>query len=288
VPPAPVSSVSVVTVCLNARAVIGATLDSVRAQSFAATEHVVMDGGSTDGTVEVLREWQPAQFTSEPDHGIYDAMQKGALAAKGDIVFFLNAGDTFHDEHVLRDVVQHFETTGADAVFGNLLPCYLNTGDTHDHPAFVAGRVLDLSYFRNRRQFFWESIHHQATFYRRSIFEQCGFACQEPAATGEYHLNLCAFVRHGFRLVHLPRVICRFALGGRSTAGFDEELARFLAARTILRRHFFPQGPTVPFASAHEYLPARPGLARRLRFALGDARMRLLWRLRAGRAAQGG
>lgn len=274
-----VARVSIITVCLNARTTIASTLDSVREQTFPCVEHILIDGGSTDGTADIIRAYRPAYFISEPDEGLYYAMQKGVRAASGDIVFFLNSGDLFHDSEVVADVVAFFNKTGSDAVFGNLLPCYLNPDDTHDHKAFRAGKLLDLSYFNNRRLFFEESIHHQTIFYKRHIFERCGFICDNPKANGEYHLNMCAFVGLGYSIKHLPRPICRFALGGKSTSGFKEEWDRYTAAREILRARYFPHGPDIPVQHENEYLYYKPSFRSRVKIRLRGIRLYpyLLW-----------
>ncbi|MEO6268758.1 MAG: glycosyltransferase family 2 protein [Lautropia sp.] len=267
-----VTRVSVVTVCLNAAATIADTMDSVAAQEGCHIEHLVIDGGSGDGTAHLVAARKPDYFVSEPDGGIYPAMQKGALAATGDVVFFLNSGDTFHDDRVVADVVAFFNRTGCDAVFGNLLPCYRSAGDSHDHRAFKAGKLLDLSYFNNRRLFYDESIHHQTIFYRRDIFDVCGFICADPRANGEYHLNMCAFVGRGLTVKHLPRPICRFALGGTSTADFTAEWGRFEQAREILRGLYFPDGADIPIAGEHEYLHFRPDWRTRAKIRLRKSR----------------
>lgn len=268
-----VTRVSVVTVCLNAEATIEATMDSVASQEDAEIEHLIIDGGSTDSTVALAAARRPSYLVSEPDGGIYPAMQKGAMAATGDAVFFLNSGDTFHDGRVVADVVDFFRLTGCDAAFGNLLPCYLAKGDRHDHDAFQAGRLLDLSYFNNRRLFYDESIHHQTIFYRREIFNECGFISNDPRANGEYHLNMCAFVGKGLAVRHIPRPICRFALGGTSTADFAAEWERFVTARDILRRQYFPNGSAVPIPTEHEYLAIPPDLKTRARIRLRKSRL---------------
>jgi glycosyltransferase len=263
-----IARVSVITVCLNTRSTIEETLGSVREQSFPFIEYVLIDGGSTDGTVEVIKASNPDYFISEPDEGIYYAMQKGANAASGDIVYFLNSGDTFYDKNVISDVVEFFNKTGSDAVFGNLLPCYLSPGDTHDHEAFRDQKMLDLSYFNNRKLFFDESIHHQTIFYRKSIFDHCGFICDNTDANGEYHLNMCAFVSHGYSIKHLPRTICRFALGGKSTSNFSEEWERYTLARDILRKRYFPSGQNIAISSENEYLYYPPSARNRLKILL--------------------
>lgn len=249
----PAQRVSVVTVCLNARDTIRLTLDSVRRQRDVAVDHVIIDGGSTDDTCDIAAEYQPAYFVSEKDNGVYDAMDKGAAAATGDIIIFLNAGDTFFDEDCCADVVDFFNLTGADIVFGNLMPAYLDAADQHDHPSFVPGKLLDLGYVVNRRQLYDESIHHQATFYRRTVFEASRFRCEDPAATGEYHLLLDATVRNGAVVKHIPRPIARFLLGGISTRNFSKEWARYVKARDLLRTRYFPHGQHTATADKYEF-----------------------------------
>lgn len=262
------ASVSIVTVCLNAYLTIEATLNSVREQTHLTIEHVVIDGGSTDGTAEIIKAYAPSYFVSEVDNGIYYAMQKGAEAASGEIIFFLNSGDTFFDRNVVSDVVNFFEKTGCDAVFGNLFPCYIQPGDTHDHKAFRDQEIVDLSYFNNRKLFFDESIHHQTIFYKRKIFENCSFICENNEANGEYHLNLCAFISHNYSAKHLPRLICRFALGGTSTADFNVEWKRYARAREILRKKFFPTGLHIKIKNENEYLYFQPSTRNKLKILL--------------------
>ncbi len=271
-----VSSASIVTVCLNSRDTIEMTLQSVRDQSFTEIEHVVIDGGSLDGTIDIVKSYSTAYFLSEADEGLYYAMEKGAAAATGDIVYFLNSGDTFYDQDVVADVVEFFNKTGSDAVFGNLLPCYLSDGDTHDHSAFKNQTILDLSYFNNRKLFFDESIHHQTIFYRKDIFNSSSFICENTEANGEYHLNMGAFVAGGRTIKYYPRIICRFALGGLSTANFSEEWQRFKAARTILRGKFFSSGRKIALDDKHEYLYFPPTMKTRIKIILRKLRRKLL------------
>ncbi|MGY4171633.1 glycosyltransferase family 2 protein [Bradyrhizobium sp. USDA 4529] len=238
-----VRKVSVVTVTYNAASTLRLTMESVIRQTFPDLDHVVIDGGSTDGTQDIAREYDLGAFVSEKDDGVYDAMEKGAKAARGDIVIFLNAGDTFYDDHVCSDVAKFFEETDADLIFGNIMPVYLSSGDTHDHGAFEPGQLLDLSYVRSRRQLLDESIHHQATFYRRSLFRKCSFRCIQADATGEYHLLAQAVFKHGAKVRYCPRNISRFVLGGISTRDFQSEWARYIKCRDILRQMYM-SGPT--------------------------------------------
>ena len=267
-----VARISVVTVCLNARDAIRLTLESVARQAFPGMEHVVIDGGSTDGTCDIVREYPVGHFVSGKDKGVYDAMDKGARAATGDVVIFLNAGDTFYDDRCCEEVAAYFDETRADIVFGNLMPVYLDPCDTHDHEAFTAGRLLDLGYIVNRRQLYDESIHHQATFYRRWIFDKCSYACAFADATGEYNLLLNAVMNHKATVKHIPRAVARFVLGGISTRSFKGEWAKYVKARDILRGLYFPQGDTMRLRDESEFAhrsrsdtSAQRRLARRIR-----------------------
>ncbi|WP_424629450.1 glycosyltransferase family 2 protein [Bradyrhizobium sp. SYSU BS000235] len=264
--------VSVITVCRNAEADIAATIASVQAQDYPDIEHVFVDGASTDRTLEIIRASRPARVVSEPDAGIYHAMQKGIGLSTGEVLYFLNSGDVLADDRVVSDAVQFFDLTGADAVFGNLLP----VANAHfSHPMYRPGRVIDQGYFANRQMFFDQCIHHQTVFYRRAIFTRCGYICDEAAANGEYFLHMCAFVREGFSARHLPRLIARFALGGYSTSDFEIEWRRFEAARDILRRRFFQTKPLM--MSKSEYLHAPPSFMNRLKMLSRDPRMRWLF-----------
>jgi hypothetical protein len=245
---------TVVTVCLNARDSIRLTLESVARQTFPGMEHVIVDGGSTDGTLDILAEYPHLTVHSGPDGGVYDAMDRARSMVRGDIAIFLNAGDCFHDATTAEDIADAFGKVEADILFGNLLPVYLRAGDRHDHDSFVPGRAIDLGVMRSRRDLFEQSIHHQATVYRRWVLEKCSFECREaPHATGEYHLLLDAALRHRARIRHLDRVVSRFALGGQSTRDFSKEWERYVRARDSLRGMFCPTPESIRIDGPHEF-----------------------------------
>lgn len=111
---------SIITITYNARETIEATFDSVTGQSFTNYEYIVIDGASKDGTVEFLRSHEDRITTlvSEPDKGLYDAMNKGLHLAKGEYLIFLNAGDTFHAEDTLADIAGSIGTSRPDIIYG--------------------------------------------------------------------------------------------------------------------------------------------------------------------------
>jgi glycosyltransferase len=115
--------ISIVTVCRNSADTISATLRSVAMQTYTDIEHLIIDGASTDDTLAVIqRDGMHSKIViSEPDEGIYDAMNKGLSFASGDIVAFLNADDIYCDSEVIADVAQAFDSNSTDFVYGDLL-----------------------------------------------------------------------------------------------------------------------------------------------------------------------
>ncbi len=144
----PVLKISVITAVRNNHGTVGAALDSVLAQSHADVEMVVIDGASTDGTLQVLQRYRDriAVLVSEPDSGIYDALNKGLAHASGDVIGFLHADDLLADSGVLTDVAAAF-AAGADGVYGDLL--YVNKQDPAQIVRYWRGRMFTPSRTRS-------------------------------------------------------------------------------------------------------------------------------------------
>ena len=217
--PAPL--VSVILVCRNPGPRVREALASVWAQQGADCEAVVIDGASTDGT----REWLEAQRTqlgllvSEPDRGVYDAMNKGIAAARGDWVLFLGADDRLVGAEVLAGTADVLRRTGAGVVVGEA--------------AYDDGRLYRLGDARTavRRNF----MHHQAAFYRRALFTQHGDFQTGLQIMADYEFNL-RLLKAGVRFRPVPLRIAACASGGLSDAGgwtgYREEI--------LVRHLYFP------------------------------------------------
>lgn len=167
--------VSVITVCYNAVHGIENTLKSVVGQSYPDVEYIVIDGGSTDGTVDIIQKYADkiAYFVSEPDGGIYDAMNKGVKVATGEWINFLNAGDCFFDCCSVEKVFAHDILADIDVVYGYQVHCY-------DYGTFVRKR-LPLSFFYQGMPF-----GHESSFVRASIMKLTGFDTNYRIAA-DYH-----------------------------------------------------------------------------------------------------
>jgi glycosyltransferase involved in cell wall biosynthesis len=203
--------VSVITVVLNDREGLSATLDSVRAQDHPGIEHVAIDGGSSDGSAELLKERSAdlAHAVSEPDRGISDAFNKGLAAARGQWINFLNAGDTFEDEHSVSCAAAHF---GVPAVV---------TGFSRFGESRLPRHPCSNRNVLTRRA----KLSHQASFVHRDIFEACGHFDTDYAVRMDYEFFLRALAR--FDLVFVDAILARFELGGISSQSshfFAEEL----------------------------------------------------------------
>ena len=123
--------ISVITVCFNSEATVGQTIDSVNDQAYSNVEHVFIDGASADKTVEIInaRSRRTKLLISEPDKGIYDALNKGIALATGDVIGFLHADDFYAHSSVLQDIAERFSTSSLGGVYGDLQ--YVSQADTH-------------------------------------------------------------------------------------------------------------------------------------------------------------
>lgn len=199
---------SVVTVCRNAAAEIGRTLDSVAAQTCRDFEYLVIDGASTDGTAEIVRRWAGEggtrfRLVSEPDRGIYDAMNKGLALANGELVVFLNAGDAFADADTLAAVETAYRRhRRPDVLYGDV---WL------EHPD---GRRELRAYPDLSGRFLWRNtVVHQTIFARRDLFARTGPFDVRYRYCADFDWLLAAWVG-GARCVRLGVPTAVFGTGG--------------------------------------------------------------------------
>ena len=206
--------ISLVTVCFNSARTLEAALASVAAQKWADREHIVIDGGSKDGTLEIIERWRPAlaYAISEPDRGIYDAMNKGLARATGDVVAFLNSDDRYIDGEVLGEVAQAFASADVDAVFGDV--DFVRPGA----PDRVVRRYSSARFTPERLKTGLLPAH-PALFVRRSVFDRVGPFNADYHIAGDFEFVVRAFGDGRLRYKYLPRVMVRMQTGGASTAG---------------------------------------------------------------------
>jgi Glycosyltransferases involved in cell wall biogenesis len=197
-------TLSVLLVCKNPGPRLHTALASVWSQSHVAPEIVVVDGGSTDGTLAWLQQHRArlTTFVSEPDTGIYDAMNKAVAAARGDWLLFLGADDRLVGDTTLAQAMETLATTSAGVVSGEA--------------AFDDGRIYRLA--ARIRPLARNFVHHQATFYRRALFDENGVFDTSLRVMGDYDFNFRLW-KNGIRFKPLPLRVAACGIAGTSDGG---------------------------------------------------------------------
>lgn len=202
--------ISIVTTCFNSASTIADTLRSVNQQTHADLEHVIIDGGSRDTTLAIVRELgqRVGHLHSGPDNGIYDAMNKGLAAATGDVVGLLNSDDLYPHARVLSSVAQAFEADPSlDAIYGDL--CYVKQFDTQQIVRYWRSSPYRPGLFQRG----WVPPH-PTFFVRRSVYQRLGVFDLSFRLAADWEL-LARFVEvNRIRTHYLPDVLVHMRLGG--------------------------------------------------------------------------
>ncbi|WP_305046594.1 glycosyltransferase family 2 protein [Geoalkalibacter sp.] len=214
--------ISVVTVCLNAEKVIGRCLDSVLTQTYKNLEYLVVDGGSTDGSLELIHRVRNKidYFVSEPDRGLYHAMNKGIQAATGEFVYFLNTDDYFCDAEVVADVARAIEDNpGVDLLYGDVL--------MHDGLQWIQKPPLPIL---NRETLCRKGFCHQALFAGRKVLLETGGFSEDYRIVADADW-LARALSCGATSLYLKRDIAKISLDGLSSrTRWRDEKKRYLRA----------------------------------------------------------
>lgn len=203
--------ISIVTVCYNSAATIADTLRAVTTQDHPDIEHVIVDGASTDDTVRIIQQHRNhhAKLVSEPDRGIYDAMNKGTAMATGEIVGTLNADDVYADETVLSQVAKVFSDPEIDACYADLV--YV---DPHN-PKRIVRYWQSCDYRPGLFEKGWMPAH-PTFFVRREIYEKFGGFDLAFPRQADFELTMRFLAVHKIRSMYVPRVWVRMRTGGVS------------------------------------------------------------------------
>ena len=212
--------VSLITVCFRSAGVIRSAIESVLSQKGVDVDYIVVDGGSDDGTVEILKEYESKfagrmRWISERDEGMYDALNKGIKMAEGDVVGILNADDILEDENTLAFIASSFEL-GVDCVYGDI--------------RFVRGESKKTTrYYSSKRWRPW--MHnwgfmpaHPSVYVRRKVFDRVGGYKLGYDISADFEWMVRLLCRSRVKSRYLPRSIVTMRLGGKSTAGLKAML----------------------------------------------------------------
>ena len=207
--------ISLISISYNSENSISDTFNSVKTQSFDNYEYLLIDGGSIDGTLNVAKEQDHiSKIVSEPDKGIYDALNKGIKNSNGEIIGFLNSDDTFYDENSLQHIVDAFDDN-TDCVFGDLI--YTDKNER-------VKRVWKGSEFKKRAfKKGWMPAH--PTFYcRRSVYKKLGLYDDSFNIAGDFELMLRFLEKHNIKSKYIPKTLVNMKVGGASNNGLKSKL----------------------------------------------------------------
>jgi len=214
-------TISIITVAYNAQDTIEQCLDSVSRQKFKNIQHIVIDGGSTDNTVSLIKQYKDNidVFISEPDQGIYDAMNKGIARATGDIIGTLNADDFLANDDVLTDVAEVFGRQNVNILYGNL--------DFIGPAGQVVRKWRSGKYRSGVKKLNWGWMPPHPTFYcKRSLFEELGYYKLDYGSAADYELMLRFFhtIQDDGEVYHLNKVVVKMLIGGVSNNNLRNRL----------------------------------------------------------------
>ena len=219
--------ISVITVSFNAADTIARTVQSVAAQNYPDVQHVVIDGGSYDATVDVVLQHLRIGgiVVSEPDGGLYDAMNKGVLLSSGDIVAILNADDYYANDTILSDVVALWAKSGCDAVLADIAFFLPN------RPNHIARHYKSDRFRPSLIGWGWMPAH-PGMFLSRRVYDTVGLYDTSYRIAADFEFVARAFGKHrcSYEFTHEVAVFMR--LGGISTADFE---AKMIINREVLR-----------------------------------------------------
>jgi len=240
---------SVIIPTYNAAETLRRCLESITIQTFRCFEVILIDGCSTDETLTIIKEFSDnlyIRYISEPDLGIYDAMNKGIDRAKGEWIYFLGSDDCFYDENVLASIAKFAKNNTGKVIYGNVIMRGQNQWN-------LENAIFDGQY--NTEKLIDRNICHQAIFYHRDIFRRNGRFTIKYVTSADFDFNMRCHANTEF--VYMDLIIANFFVGGHSTVTNDSKFhqdrgallfkyygrrifsKKFLGARLYLQRAAF-------------------------------------------------
>ncbi|GAB3568204.1 glycosyltransferase family 2 protein [Spirosoma luteolum] len=212
-------TISIITVVYNGAAYIKDCIESVLGQTYTDIEYIIIDGGSTDGTVELVQAYgdRISRFVSEPDRGLYDAMNKGVGLATGEVVGVLNADDFYPNSQIIERIMARFAETQADGVYGDIV--YVDRSNTERVTRYWKSGAY------RPNAFLWGWMPgHPAFFVRRRLYQEHGLFRLDMKSAADYELMLRFIHKHQATLAYLPEITTVMRAGGVSNASLANRL----------------------------------------------------------------
>ena len=212
--------ITVITISFNSERTIQKTLDSVLNQSYKNIEHIIVDGGSMDNTLEICKNYgHIARIVSEPDKGVYDAFNKGLKIANGDVIGFLNSDDTFYDSNSVLEIVKAFQQNQTNIIYGNL--------DYINHDGKVIRNWISRPYKLGLAKKAWMPAH--PTFYcRKETYDRLGNYNNSFKIAGDFELCLRFLEKHKVSSFYIEKKLVRMLVGGISNSGLKSKFTIYI------------------------------------------------------------
>ena len=207
--------ISIITVTFNRAHIIRDCIEGVLKQDFKDYEYIIVDGASKDNTVEILKEYEPKfegrmRWISEPDNGLYDAINKGFKMAKGEVVGIINSDDFFHRKDTFDLITCAFKDPAVEAIYGD--DRVVSAEDIQNEL-----RVTRASYFRTWMYRIGLMPGHQTFYAKRELFERFGYYKTDYKIAADFELMLRFIYVNGVKAKYIPETLMTFRVGGVST-----------------------------------------------------------------------
>lgn len=210
--------ISIITACFNSEKTIEQTIQSVLHQSYGNIEYIIIDGNSTDRTMEIVNKYRNGIdiVVSEEDEGIYDAFNKGVKLATGDYINFMNSDDFFSSAFIVEEVARHLKTTfNVKMLHGNVRAFDEKSGHWH-----LRGELLTLADFEMGKM-----CPHQSVFTHKDLFAEFSYFDLKYQILSDVDFTIKCFKKYEDKIVYIPLEIAKFRLGGLSTSiSYDKKL----------------------------------------------------------------
>lgn len=251
---------SIITVNYNDKAGLALTIDSLKRQTWQDFEYIVIDGGSTDGSKELIEQYQDKIdfWVSEKDKGIYNAMNKGIKAATGDYLFFLNAGDFLYEDSTL-DKVQSQIDGSIDYYYGNVI-----FKEPEKETLITYPDKLSFHFFT------YNCVCHQTSFLRRSLFDDYFYYNEDLKIVSDWEFLIYTICQKNISYRHLDVTVSYYDFGGISSRPESEPQKR--AERTIVMEKYFP-------TFIDDYAVMDELNSKRIRYILHIKKHKFAWKL---------
>ena len=226
---------SIITATYNSERTLRDTMESILSQTFQDFEYIIVDGASKDATLDIIREYEPRfqgrmRYVSEPDKGIYDAMNKGFAMATGDVIGILNSDDFFTSDDVLQAVVDGFAGEYVDAVYADIH--YVNTDDLTKCVRYYSSSV-----FRPWMMRFGMIPAHPSFYCRKAVYDQYGSFDTTYRIAADFEILLRLIFIHRIRTRYVKKDFVTMRLGGASTTGYGSWSLIMKEHLQIMKQH---------------------------------------------------